>query len=544
MKPWKLVCAAEAAALLLIFYGFGIKRLSTQVESPAELRHPDPSATRPFVQPSTDTTPHHVERQAEQEHPTLHAQPQPPPPDTDGRVSLVGEIVDANGTPLTDPTVYLMHGNGGKEALDVGRGQSFFMLQDRLPGHYEVEIRVSGFNVLQGPIRLRPEPNFQRQTFRLQRAWRVLVRIELSTGERLIDWMVRNSQGNAREYRPWILPSEVQVTSNESALVVRTTFHELGSFVSASLRDAGIPPSWDGALDLAADPPLFAVAWLGTLLLGTAEIREGESRVVIRLEEAQLMSGLSSLTLRVLDFETGVALPRARVGLTPHWSGGGERPVDPDGRVRFALQVPDELDLQVHCEGYASFHRGVILRPGELFDFGDVTLSRERRLHAQVVDSTGRPLAQHRIHFFQTDGWSRPENPARTYSSTDAEGLASLLTGAQRQQWIVGGGNFGLQAVVWERGDQGNDDREIRLLAGSAVRILAAAPDGQARILWLLDSEGLLLAPRHHTQFGEWSVTLTPGSYLLRVEDLDRNFLATLDLRVPDGGGDILVTLP
>lgn len=541
MSGWKFVCAAEAAALVFVWWWLG---RAPEADGAAFAQELPPSATRAEPEPEQRTAPEAsgtLEPAPAAAAAEPAAAPHPPPPRADGLVTLMGSITDEQGSPILEPWVQIHHESGDVEQVSVGRGQSHFLLLDRAWGDYDVEIRAGGFVALRGPVRLRPEPAFQRQTFRLQRSWRVFVRVETEQGERLMDWLARTTAGAAREYRIMAAAVREAPSGDRAAMDHQVSSTDLGSFVPSG---SDIPKEFDCALDLAAEPPLQAAAWLGSALLGSAPLRAGVDRVTIRVRTQDLAARLSTVTLRVVDQESGMPLPQAKVSLTPQWMSSGGKPVDSAGRILFELQVPGPMDLDVFCAGFGETFRSLILFPGQILDLGDVGMLPDGQLRGRVLDPQGAPVPQLMFQFFPTGSWTRPEEPRRSRSNTDAEGRISLQASAERHQIILGGGPYGLQAAVWERGRAEAEELEIRLQPGVRVRLSLQPPEQQERLLWLMDFAGRLLAPSFQSRYGDWQLSLTPGGYLLRVEDLDRNLLGTLDLRVPEGGGDLAVALP
>lgn len=543
MNGWKILCGAEAAALLLALWWLrpdpdseSLQRQDAGPPAAAPVASPDAPAPDPARMLRGESVP--------APEPASSAKaPHPPAPRSDGRVCLIGSVVDENGAPIIQPWVQIHNENGDSEQITLGPGQSTFLLVDRLPGDYELEIQATGYAAMRGPVRLRASPGLQRQTFRLERAWRVLVRVETEAGERLVDWLARSTSGTSREFRPLFAVLINPPTSDLAARDYPPFRSELGVFVAHD-QAAGIPAGWDGALDVASEPPLHAAAWLGSLLLGSAPLRAGEDRLTIVVNEQVLATRLSIVTLQAVDAISRAPLPLAKVALTPQWMGSSGKPVDDAGRIRFEHQIPGRMDLEIFCAGYGSTYRDLTLRPGETLDLGEIGLSRTGAIRGRVLDPQGNPCPRFPIMIFPTGAWQSPEDPQRAHSFTDDAGLISLQASTERHQLILGGGPYGLQAAVWERGSAETEEREIRLTPGVGVRLLWRLPENQARLLWLMDSAGLLLAPSFQSRYGDWNLSLAPGAYLLRVEDLDRNLIGTLDLRVPEGGGDLEVALP
>jgi len=541
MSSWKVICLAEACAILLVWLlwsgptdiGTAPEERTSFVEAPpvlpALLADPSASAASPATEKEA-TTPSGTQ---------LRPWSQPA-----SGVLLLAEVTDEHGEPVRDGFGNCrQEGEESKQQLSL-RSDHRLVLSGLKAGPLHVELRCEGFLPFQRTIDLAPEPGIQRTILRLERARRVLLRVHVSSGEPLEAWLLREWKWTHSNWRLVARLARQPLSGDLEALEHHQYGNELGEFLPADGRTPDLPKDCAGALDVRAQAPLHVGAWLGVAFLGTVPIADGVKEVTILLDERSLRSLAAEVRLRVVAADTGAPLKDARVSVSFPWGGGSTLRTGEDGRLTFPQLAPDQRDVVINLPDHAEGYRALELRPGERLDLGDVPLGRAGRIRARLLGADGTPLGQHVYQFFPTGSWTRPEEPRRISSRTDKEGWLDFRAGPERHQVIVGGGAHGVQAVVWERGIEEPGEREIRLAPGAEVRIRSTQSADLPRALWLLDADGRILSNYWTTSASPRTIVLAPGTYLLRVEDLDRNLLGTLDLRVPEGGGDLEVALP
>ena len=206
---------------------------------------------------------------------------------------------------------------------------------------------------------------------------------------------------------------------------------------------------------------------------------------------------------------------------------------------------PDDLERGLRRSGYGTGYRELPVSPGGMLDLGEVPLHAPSTLRLLVLSPEQTPLEKERVLIFPIHGWVRPEEPRRSMAVSNSEGSIAIKADAGRYQAIAGGREgWGLVAFVWEHGREPEEDSVVRLPLGFSVELRFAQTPDVGRRLVLLDEQERLLSRSWMSSEEPWPLTLAPSRYLVRVEDLERNYIATLDLIVPVGGGELTVTLP
>jgi hypothetical protein len=544
MNAWKAVCVAEVLAICVTWWLLGG-------------RPPAPAASFSGAAAAVDAV-HAADLLADSPRsptdvPSV-AQPQAGPLEhaprhwssPTGNISLLF-TVEGPGGATVDRFSYRWTIPGNTSRWTNGSPSSrHFVLDDLQPGVVNLEVQAPGHLALQVPITILSEPPVQRHTLTLERGWRVILWARTTTGATLQTWLQESANLKPRSYRIKAMPVR---ESPRGHLAAKEQIHHqnaLGAFVSGSSNASALPKGCVGALDLLGQPPLLAAFWLDRIYLGCVPVEAGDEEAVLIVHEEDLLQSFARVRFRAVDGASGTPLQGVEGSLTHAWGGGGPMATtDESGHAEFRFVPPDNYDLDFTLPGYADGYREIQVEPGATLDLGDLALHATGTLRALVLDPSGEPADAERFQFFPTSGWTRPEEPRRYAGGTDAAGKLEMRAGAGRYQAIFGGRDgIGLQAVVWERGSAEPEERVIRLQAGVETRLLAQSPEISTRLLWLSDREGRLLSSSRLADGSPWTLVLTPGDYLLRVEDLGRNLLTTLDLHVPDGGGEIRVALP
>jgi len=541
---WQLVCAAELVLIGLAWWMLGGDPAPAAPES-GGATHAAPAATaaQPLSAPSSLNRSPEELKPAEAAASRTHTSA---PAASSSLVSFVGLVQDEAGAPVRMPQITIRRAGEAIEYYSCNPEENHFLLADRRPGALDLEISANGFVSWQGTVALAEQPSIQRHNFALRRAWRVVVQVRTKDGS---DFIARMSERLGVPSFRMRLHVSVDRERQPSDLPARSWMrgkNEFAEFISSQIIDPTVPKNCAGVLDLAVDPPLIASAWLGRHYLGSAPIEAGASEIVIVADEEALVARLASVVVRVVDTETGEPIPGARVKVSPTWtSGGATQTTDAAGRAQLSNLVPQIYDLDVSCDGYASTFRELILEPGAMLDFGDVRIGRPGEILGIVLDPDGKPVPNLRFSVFPTGAWTRPESARRYSSRTDSEGRIRDPAGPERYQIIVSSPEFSLQAEDWPRGSAESEVRTIRLQRGAEVLLSFTGEHRDRRSVWLLDSAGrLLFSSAVPASYSPWPLKLAGGSYLLSVEDEQRNHVATVDLRVPDGGGPVSVEIP
>lgn len=544
MNAWKAVCVAEVLAICVTWWLLGGR-------PPAPAEPPSDAAAAVDAKPAANLQAESPRSLADV--PSV-AQPLAGPlghaprhwSSPIGNVSLLF-TVEGPGGATVDRFSYRWTIPGSTSRWTNGSPSSrHFVLEDLQPGVVNLEVQAPGHLTLQMPITILPEPPVQRHTLTLELGWRVILWVRTSTGAELQTWLQEVANLKPHAYRVHALPVREAPRGHRPAKEQIRFQSALGAFVSGPSNASALPKGCVGALDLIGQPPLLAAFWLDRIYLGSMPIEAGDEEAVLIINEEELLQQFARVRFRAVDGASGTPLQGVEASLSHAWGGGGPMATtDASGHIEFAFVLPENLDLDLSLPGYDAGYREIQTEPGTPLDLGDLPLYSAGSLRALVLDPDGEPASEARFRFFPTAGWTRPEEPRRYSSGTDASGKLQIRAGAGRYQSIFGGHDgIGLQAVVWERGSAEPEERVIRLHVGVEAHLQAQSPEGSTRLLWLSDLEGRLLSGSRLADGHPWPLVLTPGPYLLRVEDLDRNHLTTLDLHVPDGGGDIRVALP
>lgn len=541
MTRWKLLCVAEALLLIVLLW--------VPDADPSPLTGTSVSTSPSF--PASEavggaaTSAFPVERSAAVEAPSAEPATTRAWSSGAGLVTLLGSISDESGAPVTHASVSIVAGEEVIERIMTSQTTNAFLLSDRAPGTIELRVTASGFEPWSELVTLRESPLIQRLEVRLQRGWRIVLWVRTPEG-RLLREALHDALGRASGMRTRVEARAEPADADRRAKDLTHPSSPLASFVQASFQEPTLPRGCEGVLDIRGEPPFVVSVWLDRLLIGSVPIRAGMTEATLEVAPERILSGLSRVRLRAVDAASLEPLEGVLVQLSPPWGGAGvSGRTDADGRVELTNVPPENLDLELELAGFAEGYRELQVDPRSVLDLGELPLSRQGTIPMRIERPDGSPWADQMFRWFPIEGWSRPEAPRRSSSRTDSAGRVEARAGACAYQAIFGGrAGIALQAATWRRGSAEAAERLIRLREGSEVRLTADHEVGVPRWVWLLDAEGNLLSDGWHSARQPATWVLAPATYLLRVEDLDRNLLTTLDLRVPAGGGELRVALP
>ena len=248
------------------------------------------------------------------------------------------------------------------------------------------------------------------------------------------------------------------------------------------------------------DPPGLPEQWSSVRGVDAKKELSGARQVVFTYREE------ASLSLRAVDAETGEAIEGFVLSVDGSGLGGGgilqeegsKTPTTsfPAGVATFEHLRPSEggveAEVRVRAEGYADFERkGVMLRPGEELDLGEVKLERACYVRVRVVDKKTRaPLSGAHVVLAR---------------SSASDNLASWLKQFENRPWSDG-----------------------------SVRDALTGDDGLARVTAWPDSICVLRAAAPGYVGGEEQRSVIPHEELVELE-LDRG--ARVTVHVQDGDG-------
>lgn len=296
----------------------------------------------------------------------------------------------------------------------------------------------------------------------------------------------------------------------------------------------GRPDGVIGVLELHADPPLWLSLAIRGERLATQRLPALTERVRFTISEADLAASLSGLGLRVLAHETGAPLPQVEVRM--HAPQGGPVSVqrsDANGEVSFANQPAGLQLLQIQVPGREAYRRAVRLPAGERRELGEQRLAEALQFRGRILDPSGAPCGQAKIHFHVTDDMHDLQPAQRAWTPvSDAEGYfhAGNL-GRRRYLWVADKGEDLHAHGILDLSAGAPAAFELRLRPAHLVQLEAPELGAEWLYFKIIDGEGVPCASGALQSRRAGRARLPDGRYQVLVHD-GRRELHRLPLHV------------
>lgn len=512
-RKWAWICIAEAAILAVLALTWDPSSSSTETSSSGDRRttHQAKSGGQEANGVAIPTDRFDPSKE----------EPEVAEPDPELGIILFGTVRDEDGEPVAAQGIWLYDDRDEPIGRPVSESdRSSYVFVGLKPGPYRLHARLRGFAPLEKPVLLRPSPGRQRFDLIVRGALRIAVLAVTPDDEPLV---------------PALRSAKLNVSDNLAAVATRE--HPGAAFPISSLRSLsreGIgsflwaqwgtekDPAILGHLAVNEPPPFHVSLALRHAVLRTRLVREGTDRVRFVLSLDDVRKHLTTATVRVLDAQTGKAVP-GRVSLDDSQTGRQGEPIGDDGSVTFNDQSPGRLELNVQSEGYERYMRHVNLEPGTTNDLGVIELSKVTTIEGTLVDESGKPI-KCRYEAYDPDNLNRHHLRADGGRRTDEDGRFKVER-LGRRRYVLRCWDNNRAVVV----------REVDTHAGSVTGITVTVPAG-TRVTLLPDYPRDRVRRRgtitgidgrvHHVArlFGRrlHSLWLAPGTYTLRMTVADR----------------------
>ncbi len=282
-----------------------------------------------------------------------------------------------------------------------------------------------------------------------------------------------------------------------------------------------LSPEDCGVLELSESPPLFASLVVRSCVLDRAAILRGASEVTLHLKREYLERLVGGIHFVVVDAETGVAIPNARVELEPGID-GSDSWTDKDGSFGKKGLTPGPATLRIRSRDRETLEDRIFVATGGTTELGEYRMNRTSRGQVEVRDAEGDP---HEVTFNvlpeDAELATRELLSTRLFRS-DAEGLLELRSLACGRHVILSRDDtWACTPTLLDTTLR--DARDFGLLVAKPTDValrLRAQPPPNAR-LCVRTQSGLPVMDRRCHSCDPMHFALAPGSYTVEFFDGD-----------------------
>ena len=427
---------------------------------------------------------------------------------------------------------------------DQAGGYSFSSLAF---GSYWLTAGAEGFRGQSAAIELSPDAPVVRKDFILRDSVMLRIRLVTPEGGDVFDALREmKAPSGASVIVPVATTESPGPRFNEVFGSLNNPFG-VGHFWNYGPRVDKLPPGYMGILVLDGDLPVWVSLVHYHNVLESQRVEPGQEEIVFVVSPDALIAGLATVQVQVLDAESGLPVPGAKVSLQGH--GGYERDVssDAEGTAILKDRMPGLFELNVRADGFEKFRLPVDALPGVVTDLGVVELEKEVTIQGFVLDGDGQPLA---LEFTMglvdaADGsirWLRND----TFKSKDDGSFQ--MRGLGRHEYVIRSSNQAAlnpdnsPGIVWVSGIVRCDTRsgslsafDIRLRPASSLVLQVADGRGDGMRFRVLEESGReLLASRFYGS-GPRPMSLPTGEYRVLLLDSSGQVLSERSLTLGSG---------
>lgn len=272
------------------------------------------------------------------------------------------------------------------------RHESAYALPGLGFGTYWVTATATGYRPLQTKVDLGLDRPRLRIDFTLQKAVELRVRVEAPGGRSLSEVMLETRAPIAARLLAAVATREPP-GKTFVAIPGERNETEVGHFQSRDQRLTDLPADCIGILYLDGDPPVHVSLVHHHAVLQTQRLDVGRNEVTFVVAPADLVAGLATIRVHVVDDATGAAVAAARVMSCGGTHNDAGVATDAMGIAELDRREPGMLDLKIWAEGYETFRKPVDALPGTKQDMGTIRLAREVLVEGRVTDNEGKALA-------------------------------------------------------------------------------------------------------------------------------------------------------
>jgi len=442
-----------------------------------------------------------------------------------------GALLDAFDAPIQDASsagVSFVDHNGLRRTSDA-KDAGAYELQALEFGSYWVTASADGYRTLEEQFDLQPNRPVLRKDFTLQKAVELRVRVTTPDGQNLFDVLKQTGAPMGTRLLVPIATREPPGKRFDDVVGSLNDKFGVGQFQNQGPRAERLPPGCMGVLLLECDLPVCVSLVYHHVVLQTRRIGRGQDEVNFVLSPDDLLAGLATIRVCIIDAETRQPIERARVMLAGGSYSNEGVSTDPQGSATIERREPGLFDLQAWANGYERTQKPIDALPGEVTDLGTIALEKEVSVEGRVVDLEGHAHAasfslgivdpdDRRVH------WSRQD----AFTSSGDGSFA--IRGLGRREYVIRTGNRDprvdgeWEGISWVSGNLLLDTRggplsglELRLRPASKLVLHATSADG-ARFR-VVDERGLELVEGSLHGSEPRALELPAGSYRVALLD-------------------------
>jgi hypothetical protein len=402
---------ALLAALLLALCAWLFTRSGTEVRDAREAPSADACVTPRDAPPEAGALANAPSQRAPATEPAADPAPAAVVPRILRPATLVqGSLIDSSDAPIQEASarVSFVDQYGQRRCSAAGQDGGY-SLHELEFGTYWVTASAQGYRDLEQTLELRPDRPRMHIDFTLPKAPELRVRVTTPDGKDLFEAL--------REARAPLAARLLVPIATREPPGPRIDGPGVGEFQGSDPRSGDLAPGCIGVLHLSCELPLCVSLVQHQVVLQTRRVAQGQDEVVFVVSPEDLLGTLAGMRVHVVDAESGLPVPCARVLLRGGSYSSGGVATDADGNASVERREPGLFDLQILAQGYERFRKSIDALPGELTDLGTVALASEQKVEGLALDLEGHPRAasfrlglldplDHSLHWFPREGFA------------------------------------------------------------------------------------------------------------------------------------------
>jgi len=450
-----------------------------------------------------------------------------------------GSLLDLSGEPIRgawSAGIKFVDRTGHGQYVDAKEGGAY-SLYGLAFGTYWLTAGAHGFRQSEETLELTPYRPIVQHDFQLEPQVELIIRVETPEGRNLFDVLTEMKAPFAARM---LVPVATREPPGKRVAEVHGSLNNtfgVGNFWNSGPRVERLPPGCMGVLLLDGDLPVHVSVLHGQSVLQTKWVKPGTNEVVFVVSPDEMISGLASLSVRVVDAVTGIPIQQARLLLDggTYFDSGSMAGTDADGRASIERREPGSFELRISAKGYGELRRAIELSRGETSDLGTVALQRGSELEGRVFDGDGRPMsARFRLREIDSTGSTIPGIHEMEVKSA-ADGVLSVQ-GLRATQYLLSTPPYfdepQTEPVTWVSGNVSVDARsgsvlglEVRLQPASRLILRVVGEDADGLQFRVVDEQGRESARSRFYGAAPRPLALPRGQYVVTLFDAQRRVL-------------------
>lgn len=260
-------------------------------------------------------------------------------------------------------------------------------------GTYWLSAGAEGYRGQSVEIELTPETPVVEADFTLQDSVMLRVRLVTPEGLDVYEALRALEAPQSARYLVPVATSENPGARFTEVLGSLNNHFGVGHFWNYGPRVGSLPPGYMGLLVLDGYLPVWVSLVHYHRVLESQQVLPGQEEVVFVVSPEELIAGLATVRVQVVEAESGLPIPSAKVSLEGH--GGFDRAAatDAEGVAILPDRMPGAFELFVRADGFETHRQPFDAASGSVTDLGVVRLEAERTVEGIVFDGEGRPVA-------------------------------------------------------------------------------------------------------------------------------------------------------